>query len=132
MSWLVGRTIKKVEKTDYTWCFVLDDGSTIGTESPWRLITAEGIVVTSEDDGHLFGLPAPVNAGDRVTTTVGHNPITRIELREGANDLLLHFATEATIEFLTLSCGYEGWRMVHGQHEVICMGGGGLADTGGG
>ncbi len=80
MTWLVGRTIKNVEKQDYSWFFVLDDGSSIGTESPWRLITAAGIVVTSEDDGHPFGLPAPVNAADRVTTTVGHEPIDRLRV----------------------------------------------------
>jgi len=127
MTWLVGRTLRSVEKIDYSWCFVLDDGSSIATESPWRLVAAKGIVVTSEDDGHPFGLLAPVNAVDRVTNTVGHNPINRFELREGTGDLVLHFAGDASIEFLNLSCGYEGWRTVHGQQEVICMGGGRLA-----
>jgi hypothetical protein len=132
MTWLVGRIIEKCEKIDYSWFFILDDGSSIGTESPWRLVTANGIVVASEDDGHPFGLPAPVNAVDRVTNTVGHNPIRRFELREGTSDLVLHFAGDAVIEFLNLSCGYEGWRTVHGQQEIICMGGGKLAKVGGG
>lgn len=131
MTWLIGRTIKKVEKIDYSWFFVLDDGSSIGTESPWRLVTAQGIIVTSEDDGHPFGLPAPVNAADTVTNTVGLNPINRFELRERTSDLVLHFANDAAIEFLNLSCGYEGWRTVHGQQEVICMGGGKFAELGG-
>ena len=56
MTWLIGRTIKQVEKIDGSWCFVLDDASSIGTESPWRLVASGGIVVTSEDDGHPFGL----------------------------------------------------------------------------
>jgi hypothetical protein len=132
ITWLVGRTIKKVEKIDYSWFFVLDDGSSIGTESPWRLITAQGIAVTSDDDGHPFGLPAPMNAVDRVTNTVGHNPIDRFELREGTNDLVLHFIGNAAIEFLNLSCGYDGWRTVHGQQQIVCLGGGRLAEVSGG
>ena len=127
MTWLVGRTLKSVEKIDYSWLFVLDDGSSVGTESPWRLVTAQGIVITSEDDGHPFGLPAPVNAADRVTNTIGHNRISRFELRERTGDLVLYFAGDASIEFLNLSCGYDGWRTVHGRQEVICMGGGRLA-----
>jgi hypothetical protein len=131
MTWLVGRTIKKVEKIDYSWFFVLDDGSSIGTESPWRLITANEIVVTSEDDGHPFGLPVPVNAAERVTKAIVQNPVSRFELREGSSDLVLRFAGDAAIEFLNLSCGYEGWRTVHGQQQMICLGGGRLGEVSG-
>ena len=70
----------------------------------------------------------PVNAADRVSTTVGQSPISRFELREGTSDLVLWFANNARIEFLNLSCGYEGWRTLHGQHEVICVGGGGFTE----
>jgi hypothetical protein len=124
---LVGRTLKEVEKKDSSWFFVLDDGS-IATESPWRLTTAEGIVVTSEDDGHPFGLPAPVNAADSVSKTVDQSPVNRFELRDRSSDLVLHFANGSTIEFLNLSSGYEGWRTDHGRQSVFCMGGGGFTE----
>ena len=128
MGWLVGRRIISVEKTDCSWFFVLDDGSSIGTESLWRLVADNKIVVTSEDHGHPFGLPAPVDAVERAMKTVGQNPISRFELRDATSDLVLHFANDASIEFLNLSCGYESWRTVHEQQEVICMGGGKLAE----
>jgi hypothetical protein len=128
MTWLIGRRIKDIENKDYSWFFFLDDGSTVGTESVWRLITAKGIAVTSEDDGQPFGLPVPVNAAARVKDAVGQNPITRFELEKATSDLVLHFSNDTTIEFLNLSCGYEGWRTVHGAQEVICMGGGGLTE----
>lgn len=131
MTWLIGRTIKAVQKKDYSWFFYLDDGSGIGTESPWRLVTARGIVVTSEDDGHPFGLPAPVNAAERVTQTVVESPIKQFDLRDRTSDLVLHFANDAAIEFLNLSCGYEGWHTGHGHQQVICMGGGGLTEFSG-
>jgi hypothetical protein len=130
MTWLIGCTLKNVRKIESSWSFVLDDGSSISTESPWRLVMAKEIVVTSEDDGHPFGLPIPVNAPDRVTNTVGQSPIHRFELREGTSDLVLWFANGATIEFLNLSCGYEAWHTIHSQQEVICMGGGGLTEFG--
>jgi hypothetical protein len=128
MTWLLGRTISKVEKLDYSWFFVLDDGGSIGTESPWRLVTADGIVVTSEDDGHLFGLAVPLNAAETLTKTVAQRRVGRFELREGTNDLVLHFTNNVVIEFLNLSCGYDGWRTRHGKHEVFCLGGGRLGE----
>jgi len=130
MTWLIGRTIIEVEKSDYSWCFILDDGSRISTESAWRLVTAKGIVVTSEDHGHPFGLPVPVNAAERVTETVAQNPVSGFELRERTTDLVIHFANDASIEFMNISCGYESWRTVHGEQEVICMGGGGFTEIG--
>jgi len=34
------------------------------------------------------------------------------------------------IEFMNVSCGYESWRTVHGEQEVICIGGGGFMEFG--
>jgi len=48
LTWLIGRQLKAIEKKDYSWFFIFDDDSNIATEGPWRLVAAEGIVVTSE------------------------------------------------------------------------------------
>jgi hypothetical protein len=128
LTWLVGRRLKDVEKRDYSWFFVLDDGNTIATESVWRLIIPQRIVITSEDDGQSFGLTVPVNAAQKVKDYLGQNQIVRFELKEPTSDLILHFSNDHTIEFLNLSCGYEGWRITYGPKEVICMGGGGLTE----
>jgi hypothetical protein len=128
LTWLVGRRLKDVEKRDCSWFFVLDDGNTIATESVWRLITPQRIVVTSEDEGQSFGLTVPVNAAQRMKDSLGQSKIVRFELKEPTSDLLLHFSNDQIIEFLNLSCGYEGWRMTHGSQEIICMGGGGLTE----
>ena len=68
LTWLVGLQLKAVEKKDYSWFFTFDDGGSIATESFWRLITIEGVAVTSEDHGHQFGLPAPVDAANLAKT----------------------------------------------------------------
>lgn len=129
MTWLVGLHVSNVEKRDHTWFFVLDDGSTIATESAWRLTRDAKIVVTSEDDGHQFGLPAPVDARARVKEAIGQASIIRFELRETTSDLVLHFPDAVAIDFLNLSCGYEGWRAVYNGRETVSLGGGEFAES---
>ena len=63
---LVSQTLRSVEKKDYSWFFVFADDISIVTESPWRFLDQDRIIITSEDHGHQFGLPAPVDAGESV------------------------------------------------------------------
>jgi hypothetical protein len=128
MTWLVGLKVAEVGKKDYTWFFTFDDHSTICTESPWRLITEEGIRVTSEDHGQKFGLPAPVDAADLSRRILGDSKINRTDVRDKTSDLVLNFSNHAVLEFLNLSSGFEAWRSVHGTQQVFCIGGGGLTE----
>lgn len=98
MTWLIGRTINKVEKLDYSWFFVLNDGGSIATESPWRLVTSQGIVVTSEDHGHPFGLPAPVNAVVWSLGEIGPNAKTAVPaLTESLKDKECYVRSDAAL-----------------------------------
>jgi hypothetical protein len=124
-SWFVGRQIKEIGKQDYTWFFLLDDGSNICTETFWRLVTSDGVAVTSEDHEQKFGLPAPVDAGKSAMEKIGDHSVERFELDERTGDLSLSFGAN-TLQFLTTSSGYENWRAYHGNQEIICMGGGRL------
>ncbi len=126
LTWLVGRQVSSVEKKDYSWFFGFDDGSSIATESFWRVVTARGVEVTSEDHEHQFGLPAPMNAADVVKAKIGVETVDRFTFDECTGDLSLHFGNTTTLQFVTVSCGYEGWRALHGSQQVICKGGGGL------
>src|SRR5262245_64008856 len=62
---LAGQRLVSVEKTDYTWSFTFTGKITIVTESLWRLLEGR-VVVTSEDHLQRFGLPAHVDATERV------------------------------------------------------------------
>jgi hypothetical protein len=127
LAWLVGRTVTRIEKVDYTWFFKFDDDSSIATEGSWRLISVSRIAVTSEDHGHPFGLPAPVDAAQITMLEVGGKVIERFEVDERTGDLSLFFGeTGAVVQFLQLSCGYENWRTHHGSQDVFCTGGGSL------
>lgn len=128
LKWLIGRSFAKVEKKDYSWFFNFDDGSTIATHgSPWRLIAANRIATTSEDDGQMFGLPAPVSAAARVNDAIGQNQIVWFELKNNTGDLIIHFSNNTSLEFLNLSSGHEAWCTCHGEQKIFCLGGGELS-----
>jgi len=122
---LIGQAITSVNKKDFSWFFVFDNGDQIVTESPWRLVTDQGIVVTSEDHEQSFGLPLPVDATESVKATLGSTPITDIHDDTKTGDLFIRFSGGRHLQFLQLSSGYEGWRLRIGDCEFICKGGGG-------
>jgi hypothetical protein len=124
VPWLDGRRLLKAAKHDYTWSFTFSDGARVTTESSWRLLTKEGVSVTSEDDGQLFGLKDPVDACARVIAAVGDRKITECRLEERTSDLSVRFGDDVTVQFLTMSCGFESWHAQIGDEEIVCMGGG--------
>jgi hypothetical protein len=121
---LVGQFLSSIENRDYSWFFMFSGGDQVSTESPWRLVTCSGIYVTSEDHGHQFGLPAPVDATERVRRTLGTDPITDAGHDERTGDLIIRFADQRYLHFLQLSCGYESWTLLVGDRKFVCMGGG--------
>lgn len=122
---LIGQAITSVEKKGFSWFFAFSRGDQIGTESPWRFVTDQGIVVTSEDHEQQFGLPLPVDAVERVKTALGTAPITNVHHDAKTGDIFICFSEDRYLQFLQMSCGYEGWRLLIGDFEFICMGGGG-------
>jgi len=100
LSWLIGRRLQSVEKKDFSWFFLLDDGTSIASESQWRLVE-QRVVVSSEDHGHRFGLPSPVNACEVVRQNIVDSFVARFELDNQTSDLSLCFNNGATLQFLT-------------------------------
>lgn len=126
ITWPVGKRLTEVAKRDYSWSFGFSAGGCVTTESAWRLISENGISVTSEDHGQRFGSDKPVDAGARVLAATKGMQVEESRLVEGTSDLLLRFEKGVRLEFLNLSCGFETWRATHGSEDVICMGGGAL------
>ncbi len=126
LSWLIGLQIAAVEKKDFTWFFRFGDSSIIATEAFWRFVT-DRVIVTSEDDGQMFGLKSPVNATAVVKERIDKSHVERFTLDERTGDLSLEFTAGGMLQFLTNSSGYEGWRIEHGDQSIICLGGGALA-----
>ncbi len=121
---LVGQSISSVEKNDYTWSFRLSGADCLFTEQSWRLITGDGILVTSEDHAQLFGLPRPFDAPELVKSTLKSDLILEANHDLKTGDLVLKFSADRYVQFLQMSCGYESWKLRIRDREFICLGGG--------
>ena len=126
LSWLVGKVLAAITQREHLWCFTFSDDGSVVTECVWRLITKDGICVTSEDHGQMFGLKSPVDASERVLTATQEKKIIQISIAASTSDLMLTFEGDIILQFLNISCGYEAWRATHGSNDVICLGGGTL------
>jgi hypothetical protein len=127
ITWLMGRHLAAIEKMDWSWFFRLDDGSVIATESTWRVVTPQGVVITSEDHDQQFGRPAPVDAADVARKEIAGLAVSGCDLDSKTGDLNLEFGS-VRLQFLCLSRGYESWRTTHGIQDVVCTGGGKIVE----
>jgi len=124
LKWMIGSSLRNARKIEYTWSFQFDNGAAITvTESPWRLVGPDAIVVTSEDHGHQFGLPVPVNAEQTLNRNLVGKAVKNIIVKETTGDLILIIGT-SSLEFLCLSTGYEAWHLTSTNLELVCVGGG--------
>ena len=127
LSWLVGRSLTEVVRYEHSWAFVFGPSESICTSAFWRLVTSERIIVTSEDDGHPFGLGFPVDARKWVLDTIGSAKVVRASIENVTSDLVVVFDDRGELHFLNTSCGYESWTANRGAFQTICMGGGGVS-----
>jgi hypothetical protein len=123
----VGASLESMETLDYSWFFRFGEPLLIATESPWRFITPDGIIVTSEDHGHQFGLPHPVDATERVMSRLAGLHVQSVSCDAKTGDLFVSFGERLYLQFLQLSCGYESWRAFTSEGQSICIGGGKIA-----
>jgi hypothetical protein len=128
---LTGRALNAIEPWEHGWTFEFSGGVAITTQQLWRVLTEDGIAVTSEDHRQKFGLPDPVDAGRRALLALSGS-VTDLDVHPVTGDLRLCFRPEGVLEFLNTSLGYEGWHLVvrKGERrtlEVVALGGGGLA-----
>jgi uncharacterized protein DUF6188 len=127
LSWLVGRRCDAVHRDEFSWSFVFDAGA-VTTPSLWRLIESGRIRVTSEDHGHQFGLPAPLDARHDAESALRSRAIESAKIRANTGDLILEFAGDLVLELLQTSSGYEAWHLISPDGQsIVATGGGELA-----
>lgn len=124
LSWLQGRTLLAVERREYDWVFTFDGGIPLTAECVWRLLSDGVICCTDRDDGHQFGLPAPVDAAAKVDERLRGRRIVAVQVRVGTLDLSLAFDNGAILELLAESCGYEAWQVAREGELFVAVGGG--------
>lgn len=131
LACLVGHRFESLIRREYDWLFIFDMDAQIVVTCLWRLVESGRIRFTSEDDGHQFGLPAPVDAAVEVNRRLAHASVETVELRSGILDLELQLSTGHVLQIIPDSSGYEAWVLSKGSRQFIAVGGGELAIIGG-
>jgi hypothetical protein len=128
MDWLVGRSIKAIEKHESSWLFILDDGSTISTEEHWRLLFIKGLLVGSACHGSVRYHPDLADAAKWALSVIKDAKIRHFSTRPPTRDFLLSFDNGMVLEFLVLSHEREAWAvgLKDSADKVICTGGSGV------
>ena len=112
LSWMVGRVVTEVSFSEPTlWYFSFGPEVSIGVECLWRIVENGRVGLTSDDHGHKFGLPAPIDAVARSTDAFSGRRVTAVQLREFTADLLIDFTDDLRLEVIPTSSGYEAWQL---------------------
>lgn len=86
----------------------------------------------SEDDGHQFGLPSPVDGEDKANVLFGASLVVDIALDRTTADLVVSFENGTRVDVFNNSLGYEGWqagmRTKSGEATIVGLGGGSTAE----
>jgi hypothetical protein len=127
LAWLVGHSCQSLTRREFDWVLVFDRNAHLVIACLWRLIEAGRIRVTSSDDGHQFGLPAPMDAAAEVYGRIALATVEAVGLREGTLDLELRFNSGHIVQIIPDSSGYEAWNLSNGSSQFIAVGGGKLA-----
>ncbi|OSZ72140.1 hypothetical protein CAP39_01895 [Sphingomonas sp. IBVSS1] len=126
----VGRACS-IEREPPFWRANFGDTFTMAFRSPWRIITTGRIAFGDEDDGHWFGLPAPLDGLERSASLLRRHVVQSVQLDRETGDLRILFNGDTRIDVFNHSCGYEGWDAFYvakGERwQVIAMGGGEIA-----
>jgi hypothetical protein len=127
LAWLAGHRFQSLARREYDWVVGFDKDASLVVSCLWRLVESGRIRFTSQDDGHWFGLPAPVDAVAEVSHRLVGAAVEAVELREGLLDLELRFSTGHLLQLIPDSSGYEAWQASSGDRQFIAVGGGELA-----
>lgn len=129
LSWVVGRHVSAVSLHEpIPWVFGFGAGSAISVECLWRIVERGRIVLCSDDHGHQFGLPAPVDGIVRARELLA-GPIMSARLREATADLIIEFEGDRSLEIIPTSAGYDSWQMSTPSGRSYVATGGGRIDT---
>ncbi len=131
LAWLAHCRLQSVLHRDYDWVFSFDDEAFLVVWCLWRFIEEGRVRFTSEDDGHQFGLPKPVDAAAELSRRIANAMVETVVLRDNTLDLELRFDTGHILQIIPDSSGYESWIAYDHDKEFIAVGGGELVIIGG-
>src|SRR5271157_1076284 len=105
LAWLVGHRFQSLTRREFDWVLVFDKYESLVVACLWRLLEDGRIRFTSQDHGHQFGLPTPVDAATEVNRRLAGAAVEAVELRKGILDLELRFSTGHVFQIIPDSSG---------------------------
>lgn len=109
---LEGLAISEIEKLPVQyWVFHFGNGVVLSTQSQWRVLSQEAILLTSEDDGQQYGLPKPIDAQARVRELLRDRIVSKVNVDQASADFSIHFDNGTILQIVNLSSGYEAWTL---------------------
>lgn len=126
-SWtvqLTNQTVEAVEQGEPLPCVIrLSGGYRVQIQSLWRLLSDQVLVLTSLDDGQVFGHSSPVRAVPELAAHLLGRRVSAVQVGRGTGDLTCVFGS-AELQIISDSSGYEAWQ-VEGPEGPIAVGQGG-------
>lgn len=120
-----------VVRREFDWLLAFDERRALVLTAPWRILAEARIAFADTDHGQRFGLAEPIDGETRANELIGRRPVTSVEIRPPASDLILGFEGDVTAELFNGSSGYEAWQADFPEEgrarTVIGLGGGGTA-----
>jgi hypothetical protein len=104
---LQGLADSKIEKLPPdNWVFQFGNGAVLSTQSQWRLLSPNAILLTSEDDGQQYGLPKPVDAVGNIGELLKRRVVSKLEVDHASADFNIYFDNKTVLQIVNLSFGY--------------------------
>lgn len=126
LDWLVQHRLQSLIRREYDWVFLFDGEASLVVGCLWRLVEDGRIRFTSEDDGHRFGLSAPLEVAVEVNRRIAGASVKAVTLQQGTLDLELLFNTGHLLQIIPASSGYEAWSISKENRDFTALGGGSL------
>jgi len=87
------------------WVFQFGNGAVLSTQSQWRLLSPNAILLTSEDDGQQYGLPKPVDAVGNISELLKRRVVSKVEVDQASADFNIYFDNETVLQIVNRSFG---------------------------
>jgi hypothetical protein len=101
----------------------LSDGFALSIDCLCRYVGADGSFITSEDHGHIFGLPSAYDAAGQIKKKIMGGRIKDVVLRPETGDVTIFFPG-GLLELICVSAGYEAYQL-NGPNNLLIVGRGG-------
>ena len=123
-SQIIGKSVDAIEQWEACPCIItFSGGYRLQVESLWRLVSSGTLVLTSRDDGQLFGHGQPVQAIVELSNKLVGRTLSAVHLSPATADLALNFGSHV-FQAISDSSGYEAWQL-EGPAGTVAVGQGG-------